>query len=84
MFFPILSYQHGTIFRKNEAPSVNTNNEFMLYLASTGMVVVIADYVGYGSSSTHFHPYMHKEYTVNAVLDMNQGNQGTDQGRKAL
>ena len=68
--FPILSYQHGTIFTKAEAPSVNTNNEFMTYLASTGMVIVIADYIGFGASSAEFHPYLHKQYTVNAVLDM--------------
>lgn len=68
--FPMLSYQHGTIFTKAEAPSVNTNNEFMTYLASTGMVIVIADYIGFGASSAEFHPYMHKQYTVNAVLDM--------------
>ncbi|HOO83277.1 MAG TPA: lipase family protein [Prolixibacteraceae bacterium] len=68
--FPILSYQHGTIFTKAEAPSVNTNNEFMTYLASTGMVIVIADYIGFGASNAEFHPYLHKQYTVNAVLDM--------------
>jgi dienelactone hydrolase len=68
--FPLLSYQHGTLFRKADAPSVNTNNEFMTYLASTGMVVLIADYIGFGASSAEFHPYMHKRYTVNAVLDM--------------
>jgi dienelactone hydrolase len=68
--FPLLSYQHGTIVKKNEAPSVNTNNEFMTYLASTGMVVAIPDYLGFGSSASVFHPFMHKEYTVNAVLDM--------------
>src|SRR5690606_4091336 len=68
--FPLLSYQHGTIVKKNEAPSVNTNAEFMTYVASAGMVVAIPDYIGFGASSSAFHPFMHKEYTVNAVLDM--------------
>lgn len=68
--FPILSYQHGTLFQKSEGPSVNPTNEIMTYMASTGMVVVIADYIGFGASSAEFHPYMHNEYTVNAVLDM--------------
>lgn len=68
--FPLLSYQHGTIVKKNEAPSVNTNAEFMTYVASAGMVVAIPDYIGFGASSSAFHPFMHREYTVNAVLDM--------------
>lgn len=68
--FPVLSYQHGTIIKKTDAPSVNVNNEFMLYLASAGMVVVIPDYIGFGASSADFHPYMHNQYSVNAVLDM--------------
>lgn len=68
--FPLLSYQHGTIVVKNEAPSVNTNNEFMTYVASSGMVVAIPDYIGFGASASEFHPFMHKEYTTNAVLDM--------------
>ncbi|MBN2807341.1 MAG: prolyl oligopeptidase family serine peptidase [Prolixibacteraceae bacterium] len=68
--FPLLSYQHGTIVKKSEAPSVNTNSEFMTYLASTGMVVAIPDYIGFGSSASVFHPFMHKESAANAVLDM--------------
>lgn len=68
--FPVLSYQHGTIVRKADAPSVNTDNEFMTYMASTGMVVAIPDYIGFGETSDVFHPFMIKEYTNNAVLDM--------------
>lgn len=68
--YPILSYQHGTLFQKSEAPTENVTNEFMTYVASTGMVVVIADYIGFGQSNNVFHPYMNKQYTVNAVLDM--------------
>lgn len=77
--FPIMSYQHGTIILKADAPSLNlsgsllTGNietEIMKYVASTGVVVVMSDYVGFGASASEFHPYMNKEYTVNAVLDM--------------
>jgi pimeloyl-ACP methyl ester carboxylesterase len=68
--FPVMSYQHGTIFQKSEAPSENISREIMTYLASTGMAVVIPDYIGFGASSAEFHPYMHNQYTVNAVLDM--------------
>lgn len=68
--FPVVSYQHGTTFKKSECPSENPTNEPMTYLASTGMVVLIADYIGFGASSAEYHPYLHNEYTVNAVLDM--------------
>lgn len=68
--FPILSYQHGTIVKKSSAPSENVNNELMLYMASTGMIVLIPDYIGFGASSAFFHPYMIEEYATNAVLDM--------------
>lgn len=68
--FPVLSYQHGTLFQKSQAPSLSATNDFMTLIAATGMVVVIPDYIGFGESAQVQHPYMHKEYTVNAVLDM--------------
>lgn len=68
--FPMMSYQHGTLFKKAEAPSENPSSELMTYVASTGMVVAIADYIGFGTSDNEFHPYMINQYTVNAVLDM--------------
>lgn len=68
--FSLLSYQHGTLIRKLDAPSVNYNNEFITYIASTGMVVAIPDYIGFGASQQVYHPYMVNEYTTNAVLDM--------------
>ena len=68
--FPILSFQHGTLFAKSEAPSENAEGEYMAYLASTGMVVAIPDYIGFGTSDQYFHPYMINQYAVNAVLDM--------------
>jgi PBP1b-binding outer membrane lipoprotein LpoB len=79
--FDMISYQHGTIFTNAEAPSVflsdlnfesNYENEAVagIVMASMGNVVAMADYIGFGESSDYFHPYMHKEYTNNAVLDM--------------
>ena len=68
--FPLLSYQHGTIVKKSDAPSVNTNNEYMTYMASTGMVVAISDYIGFGETANEFHPYLINEYTTSPVLDM--------------
>lgn len=68
--FPVMSYQHGTLFEKADAPTENIQSEFMTYVASMGMVVVIADYIGFGASDNVFPPYMINEYTVNTVLDM--------------
>ncbi len=70
--FPMMSYQHGTIAKKSEAPSVSPlfeANALIAYLASTGMIVLMPDYIGFGESQQYFHPYMHKEYTTNAILD---------------
>lgn len=79
--FDMISYQHGTIFTNASSPSVymkkagyltNPENEAFagIFMASIGNVVALADYIGFGESSTYLHPYMHKEYTNNAVLDM--------------
>ena len=69
--FPMLSFQHGTLFQKSDAPTENgSESKYMAYLASIGMVVVIPDYIGFGESANLLHPYMNNEYTVNAVLDM--------------
>jgi len=71
--FPVLSYQNGTNTLHSEAPSVNPDNQLFLlieFIASTGFITTIPDYIGFGSSSDMFHPYLHKESTVASVLDM--------------
>lgn len=70
--FPMLSYQHGLIISNSDAPSVNPEGEITelaTFIASTGMIVVIPDYIGYGASSEFFHPTLIKSYAINAVLD---------------
>lgn len=69
---PMISFQHGTIVAHNEAPSKQTSTETMfLYgaFASTGMIAVFPDYIGFGSSSDIFHPYYIEEYTASAIID---------------
>lgn len=72
--FPVMSYQNGTNTLLNNAPSVNpSNNDLYLlleFVASTGMVISLPDYLGFGASDNLFHPYLHKESTVQTVLDM--------------
>jgi len=70
--FPMMSFQHGTIAKKSEAPSVSPlfeGNALIAYLASTGMIVLMPDYIGFGESQKYFHPFLHKESTTHAVLD---------------
>jgi dienelactone hydrolase len=40
------------------------------YIASSGYVVIIPDYLGFGASKNMAHPYLHKESTVRTVMDM--------------
>ncbi len=71
--FPMMSYQNGTNTLHNNAPSVAPDNQYYLLLemvASTGFVVVIPDYLGFGESSDMFHPYLDKESSNKTILDM--------------
>ncbi len=71
--FPIISYQNGTNTLHREAPSVNPDRNFYMLLeavASTGFVMALPDYLGFGSTDNMFHPYLHTGSTVPVVLDM--------------
>lgn len=71
--FPLISYQNGTNTLNSNAPSVNPNRDLYMmleFVASTGFIIAIPDYLGFGSSKDMFHPYMHKESTIQSVLDM--------------
>ncbi len=68
---PVLSYQHATIFRNDEAPSVRTEaGEPPIVLASQGYIVVSPDYVGFGSTQGLEHPYLIADATANSVVDL--------------
>jgi len=71
--YPVISFQNGTNTLYSNVPSVNsfsTLYQMMECVASTGYIVVIPDYIGFGSSENIFHPYLHKESTVSSVLDL--------------
>ena len=71
--YPILSFQNGTNTLHSEAPSENPNTDMLFMLesvASMGFIVVIPDYIGFGSSSNLPHPYLHAESTTQSILDM--------------
>ncbi|SHH32916.1 Secretory lipase [Chryseolinea serpens] len=70
----MLSFQHGTTTLASDAPSVQSTGSFDVELysaiASAGFVAVVPDMIGFGSSSTTFHPYYVEEPTARAVSDM--------------
>jgi pimeloyl-ACP methyl ester carboxylesterase len=70
MASPVLSYQHGTIFRDAEAPSNNAvPGEVSVVLASMGYIVLASDYVGFGASRGTPHPYLLAAPMAAAVND---------------
>ncbi len=67
---PVISYQHGSVFKDAQAPSnLVLAGEPPQVLASLGYVVLAADYVGYGASKGAPHPYLLSAPTAAAVID---------------
>lgn len=71
--FPVISFQNGTNTSHDNAPSVNPTNAsylMMEYMASNGYIILMTDYIGFGSSSQILHPYYHQVSSNSAVIDM--------------
>jgi pimeloyl-ACP methyl ester carboxylesterase len=71
--FPVISYQNGTNTLNSNAPSVNPDYELYLlleFVASTGFIVSVPDYLGFGASSSMYHPYYDRKSTVESATDM--------------
>jgi pimeloyl-ACP methyl ester carboxylesterase len=70
----MLSFHHGTITNRDDAPSNFSSNDFnsisYAAMASVGFIGVIPDYLGFGSSSSILHPYYVEEVTASSILDM--------------
>lgn len=67
---PVISYQHGTIFRDAEAPSNNAvPSEVAVVMASLGYIVLAPDYVGFGASKGTPHPYLVSAPSAAATVD---------------
>ncbi len=70
---PLLSFQNGTNTLHSKAPTNDYSSQFFTLLemvSSFGYVIAIPDYLGFGASSTMFHPYLDKPSTVSSVTDM--------------
>lgn len=71
--FPVISFQNGTNTSHDHAPSIDMLNESYMMIevmASLGYVVLITDYIGFGSTSDMVHPYYHRQPTDQAVADL--------------
>ncbi|CAH2031831.1 hypothetical protein [Trichlorobacter ammonificans] len=71
--YPLVSYQHGTVFTRNEVPSFPEQSMetrvMIAQFAGQGYIVIAADYIGKGSSPAP-DSYMVRESTVQACYDM--------------
>lgn len=69
---PLLSFQHGTIREEWEAPSnfLTSYYNTTAYIAATGFIIALPDYLGYGASKNMAHPYEHGESLATASRDM--------------
>jgi pimeloyl-ACP methyl ester carboxylesterase len=71
--YPVLSFQNGTNTMHSAAPTADPQAlqyQLIEYIAGTGYVVIIPDYLGFGASEQMAHPYLHKESTVQTIIDM--------------
>jgi hypothetical protein len=67
---PLLSYQHGTVLKKNDVPSTMQGGyQAGLFFAAEGYVVAEPDYLGLGDSPG-LHPYVHAKSEATAIIDM--------------
>jgi len=73
---PVVVYNHGTI-GQGDAPSSSNTSKFSqeielcyIFASVLNCVVLIPDYIGYGTSSFIEHPYIHAETLGQTSLDM--------------
>jgi hypothetical protein len=73
---PVVVYNHGTI-GQGDAPSASNTSKFSqdvglcyIFASVLNCVVLIPDYIGYGTSSYIEHPYIHAETLGQTSLDI--------------
>jgi len=73
--YSVVSDDHGTIFANNDAPTVlpelsNMPAGASIILTSlAGFVTLQPDYIGFGDSKDHYHPFVLKKSLANATVD---------------
>ncbi len=72
----IVSYGHGTNSLNENAPTPYTEKHkellepAIIFSSLGGFATLQADYIGYGDSKEHYHPYVMKKSLVNASIDL--------------
>lgn len=66
--YPLINYNHGTVFEKMEVPSRFYEVDAGLLWASHGYVATMPDYLGMGDARG-IHPYQHAESEATATVD---------------
>lgn len=73
--YSLVSDDHGTLFSNRESPSVmadrNATPEGSPILMSSlgGFITIQPDYIGFGDSNDHYHPFVLKKSLANATVD---------------
>lgn len=68
----LVSYQHGTVLQKSDAPSIGRGSEYLLTLALAGadaVVTCVPDYLGLGTGDG-LHLYLNPREEANSVRDL--------------
>ena len=69
--FPTHTYMHGTIFLREDAPSYDGFEGQLGFLMSTnGVIALMPDYLGLGSSTEVLHPYVHADSEAESGIAM--------------
>ncbi|WP_457625074.1 alpha/beta hydrolase [Persephonella sp.] len=81
--YPLVTDNHGTIFLNSESPTEDITAFFngntpqgstlsliLQYTGMLGFAVAMPDYIGYGESVDHYHPYMVAKPLANSVADL--------------
>jgi hypothetical protein len=79
---PVLTYMHGTIFLRTDAPSfLPIEGRIGFLMSSPGFIVLMPDYVGLGTSDL-MHPYVHAQSEADAGVYLLQAAEtlGTELG----
>jgi len=67
----LISYQHGTVIKKDDVPSRGSQELLIgiIYASNSGVAVSMPDYLGLGDSPGR-HPYVHGPSQATASVDM--------------
>jgi len=73
--YSIVSDDHGTIFANIDAPTVFASSQnkpggsAIIFTSMAGFVTLQPDYIGFGDSSDHYHPFILRKSLANATVD---------------